>query len=227
MEERTIEDYCEGRKNAQVYKTVYESFIPCIASYQVYRTELDKRLVNGENDSELYTHSDEAFTLLLLENNFDRWMDIYQRHDGRPSPDIGSGKKKKFTSDVCPKYTYGGIVYSKEKSVSNSKGWTKEGIERFNELFDRVNQDRKLNPLFVKRWLREKRAEKSNTKTARKKSNQDIVLPRDELDYFAKTNNQSSIVDQSTAGIGEDSDDEEDEDEESDDSEENSENIHV
>ena len=44
-----------------------------------------------------------------------------------------------------------------EKSVEMGKGWTNEGIERFNTLFDKVREDRKKNTSFGKNWIAKER----------------------------------------------------------------------
>ena len=44
-------------------------------------------------------------------------------------------------SDKKPKYTRGGILYSSNLNRDDGKGWSNEGIERFNELFDLVRSE--------------------------------------------------------------------------------------
>ena len=58
------------------------------------------------------------------------------------------------------KYTRGAVVYSdksKKLTVDTGcgKGWSREGILCFNELFDQVSKDRLAHPEFVKIWLEE------------------------------------------------------------------------
>jgi hypothetical protein len=62
----------------------------------------------------MYTVSDEAFTLLLLENNYDRWTDIYKNRLEEPTvveTDDNAAtmetRNRKWESDVSPKYTDG------------------------------------------------------------------------------------------------------------------------
>ena len=40
------------------------------------------------------------------------------------------------------------------KEGDQQKGWTNEGILRFNELYEIVSKDRKKNPGFVSDWLK-------------------------------------------------------------------------
>ena len=91
------------------------------------------------------TVSDEAFALLLLENNYNRWIDM--------------GKTGNWLySDVHPLYTSGGNVKQTPKpnnvnksiskknfpnlgtnlstpSTAKYQGWSNKGIKRFNYLF--------------------------------------------------------------------------------------------
>ena len=152
----TLEEYLEGRTLPSAYRIVYEMFIPSIASSETFKMQMGQRMRNEKDTRELYTKSDEAFTLLLLENYYDRWMDIYQNHGGRPPVNRGS-RKKCFESKVRPKYTAGGNVYDEQGGKASScgmrkgKGWDISGIRRYNELFDQVEADRNNHPLFVKR----------------------------------------------------------------------------
>ena len=75
------------------------------------------------------TVSDEAFAILCFENNFDTWMDMGLRGD-------------KKTSMVPRKYTNGGISQNRKASSQHNRGWSDEGLHRFNELFDLVQKNR-------------------------------------------------------------------------------------
>jgi hypothetical protein len=46
----------------------------------------DRQVSVATNDKTLCTVSDEAFALLLLENSFDRWQDIYRLRKGEVTP---------------------------------------------------------------------------------------------------------------------------------------------
>lgn len=101
---------------------------------------------------------DEAFALLVFENNFDRWLDMAVRDDWT-------------SSSVKPKYTTGGNANQTPKSDKNVslakkgkssstdfsrtegfeendpstamyQGWSMKGIKRFNELYDLVKVER-------------------------------------------------------------------------------------
>ena len=72
--------------------------------------------------SKLSTVSDEAFALLVCENNMERWIDMYARTDRK-------------SSEVIPKYTNGGRSQVGNGSSQRCKGWSVEGTRRYNAIF--------------------------------------------------------------------------------------------
>ncbi len=62
-------------------------------------------------------------------------------------------KQREFQSDIPTVYTRGGIKYNKTSVTQPVKGWSAEGIVRFNTLFDLVKMDRAENPDFEMHWL--------------------------------------------------------------------------
>src|SRR5688572_25487944 len=81
------------------------------------------------NLSNYATVSDKAFALLCLENNYKTWMDM-------------SLTGNKTTSNVPRKYTNGGSSKGKNGTSQHNKGWSNEGLLRFNELFGLVEKNR-------------------------------------------------------------------------------------
>ena len=66
-------------------------------------------------------------------------------------------------------------------NAGKGKGWTNAGITRFNVLFKEVKQDRINCPLFVKRFLNEKRESKEEVETSKPKKRKEVVIPLDDL----------------------------------------------
>ena len=132
---------CGGREDEAKYREVYLRFVPCITGKSVFAN----RLLTATKEKDLCTRSDEALTLLLLENSYDRWIDIYKKADGKVSK-RRLDKNRQWHSDVRTLYTDGGIMYRLNShnttKPSKSKGWTNEGIERFNVLCTKVRFDR-------------------------------------------------------------------------------------
>ena len=61
--------------------------------------------MTATKDEELLSISSEAFGLLVLENHWDRWLDIYTKCGGK----IKDIKKKEKLTNIQPKYTRGGL----------------------------------------------------------------------------------------------------------------------
>jgi hypothetical protein len=136
----SIVDLCIGRRDHDQHRQVYLRFVPCITGKSAFAN----RLLVATKESDLCTRSDEALTLLLLENSYDRWIDVYKKAAGEVSK-RRMNKNRQWHSDVRTRYTDGGIMYRSNHDTtkcSNSKGWTNEGIECFNELCSKVSCDR-------------------------------------------------------------------------------------
>jgi hypothetical protein len=114
-----------------------------------------KRCVSNPNSKKyesLCTINDEAFALLLLENSYNQWLDLFLNNKG-PVMQRRGVKQWGFQSDVPTLYTRGGIKYDKTDMTQSVKGWSEEGIARFNALFDQVIADHARNPDFERKWL--------------------------------------------------------------------------
>ena len=127
--------------------------MPCVVGRRLYKKRLR---IFPKKDSDMFTASDEAFMLLLLENSWRRWLDIYHNApDETTSSRTGclQPRKWKFVSDEPTLYTTGGIRYLHGKEGRSTNGWTSEGIKRYNELFRLVKQDRAERPRIFKEWV--------------------------------------------------------------------------
>ena len=184
-----MKDFLEGRKNKTAYTVFFERFVPCSTK----KTNWDRRVTkasttvgNGGNNKgkSLCTISDEAFALLLLENSFDRWFDLFSNRKGTVAVVQRRGVKERgFQSDVAPLYTRGGIKYNRTEVKQAVKGWSDEGMDRFNELFDHVKQDRIDNSTFEIEWLQARLGADGEGAGAsnRKKHKRNPVVTRSEL----------------------------------------------
>jgi hypothetical protein len=155
----------QGRRNANMYKVFFDNFLPCV----IKKSMFDHQVAVATNDRTLCTVSDEAFALLLLENSFDRWQDdIYRLQKGEVTPKRGQ-KRREFESDVPTRYTKGGIVYDKMVKNNDPKGWSADGILRYNELYAMVKEDRKTNRSFTTNWLVKKKENQLDAVQTRKR----------------------------------------------------------
>ena len=184
----SLKDFLKMRCQPESYSDFFKYFLPAVG-----RKSFWKHLVaNSQCDSDLATVSNEAFALIVMENHWERWLDIYKKSNGdfhglktkRRNKD--KTEKHQCATNILPKYTRGGIVFrSKRKNADDGgKGWSAKGIERFNELFDMVIEDRRENPEFAVDWIAK---EKRSWKRKRK-------MMRDHLDDFPVARNELGPV---------------------------------
>ena len=171
-----MEDFLSGRENYDAYSDFFKYFIYPMGK----KTYWKQTIQNASNDQDMTTKSNEAFALLLLENQWDRWLDIFTLNDGKMTSRRGQ-KRATSESKVMPKYTRGGITYAAGNREDGQKGWSKEGILRFNALYDLVSEDRKKNPEFIKKWLESERENMSDGKRRRKKDIPEMPAAKHEL----------------------------------------------
>ena len=134
--------------------------------------------------SQYATISDEAFAILIFENNFDAWIDM--------------GMRKDTSGTVVPrKYTNGGKSKGEVASSQHNKGWSNEGLKRFNELFDRVKENRATPQAKVlEENFRSYCEDKASSKKKRVKPiEQECFAVRHELDSDSEDGNAKNIND--------------------------------
>ena len=148
----SLKSILKGRRNFQNYSFFFDRFVPLLERKSLF----ENRMKNAIIDEELICISSEAFGLLVLENHWDRWLDIYMKSRGRISI-RGGFKMKNVCSSIQPRYTRGGLRNGKNREIGIGKGWSMEGIYHFNKLFYFVKRDQCKHPNFVTEWLQEKR----------------------------------------------------------------------
>ena len=152
----TMDEFCRGRADLGSFEIYFKNFVPAIVAKNKFKLRL---FAPTSDDQQMCTVSDEACTLLLLENNYDRWVDVHKnKTDGstRLDPAIANRevkRKRKWESDVSPKYTEGGICYSDARKLTH-RGWKEEGIRRFNTLCVMVKEDRTAHPSVLTAMMR-------------------------------------------------------------------------
>jgi hypothetical protein len=148
----SLEVFLEGRKNQEAYTVLFELFVPCVTKKKVWDIRLAQAQTKHESSrlKSLCSVSGEAFARLLLENSFERWLDIFSNHKGPVMQQRGV-RQREFQSDVP-------TVYDKTSVTQSVKGWSAEDIVRFNTLFDLVKRDRAENPDFERHWLEARRS---------------------------------------------------------------------
>ena len=104
--------------------TEYYDFVQHFLSVVVGKRTYAKKC-HVERISTFVTPSDEALAILLYENSYDRWIDMAKKRNTKKST-------------ILPKYTNGGESTGVTGSSKKYGGWSLDGIERFNELYDLV-----------------------------------------------------------------------------------------
>ena len=165
----TVEEFCEGRKNKIAYNLFYTKFVPAIVGPELFRQR-----IKDLSEHDLCTASDEAFTLLLIENSYARWVSIYELDGGIPSQRRGATKRT-FTSDIEDKYTRGGIKLSSDQVSQKQKWWTQDGIKRFNALFASVKKDRLRRPTFDAKFIKHVRERQTQPIQSKKRKYENVL----------------------------------------------------
>jgi hypothetical protein len=117
----------------------------------------------------LISKSQEAFTLLLYENGYNNWV-WASRNNQATSSDSGSDTGGNTTDSRCPGYGY--TERGKDTLSSRNGGWSRKGMERFNELYRRVREDRMADEGAFERVYRRHREVKSRTRKKRKRGSE-------------------------------------------------------
>ena len=68
----TLQEFLEGRSNFEAYSQFCSYFLPSVGKKTYWRDTV----LNAKTDQDVITKSNEAFTLLCLENQWDRWFDL-------------------------------------------------------------------------------------------------------------------------------------------------------
>jgi hypothetical protein len=192
------------------YTVFFDLFVPCATKKTSWDRRIAKALTKTDSNNKeqcLCTVSDEAFALLLLENSYNRWLDLFTNNKG-PVMQRRGVKQRGFQSDVPTLYTRGGIKYDKTDVTQSVKGWSDEGISRFNELFDQVKKDRAANPGFERKWLEARKSAQEEEGATAKKRKRQPTQARSELFESDNDDDIAPIADEAPVGdSGSESDD--------------------
>lgn len=164
-----MNDFLQLRSRPTSYMVFCKHFLKCVTR----KTKFDSNIKTAKTYNDVCTVSDEAFALLLLENSWDRWCDLYAKDPTSLLPKRGGRQRDdRLLSAVKTKYTQGGHKYfasgdgstTGSTSSKSGKGWSLEGMLRYNELFDLVEADRVGNPEFLDLLLDEMKESKAKPK---------------------------------------------------------------
>lgn len=150
-------------------------------------------LQDNFDPNNLCTPTDEAFALVYYENVHDRLLDIFKKNGNQPPNNRKKGRKRLYYSDVPTLYTEGGIMFKDPSKKQKSKGWSIDGLKRFNELVRKVREDRKKFPDFMKTVIESERNRlqpDDSAPTPSNKKQKEIILI--ENDLFLEDDHQFS-----------------------------------
>ena len=136
-------------EDEETYIWVCCKFIKCVVGADNWKSNCFRRPV-----SEFVTNSDESFLLLILENNYIRWMEEALRAANRKK-DID--EEEENGEDSLPEALYTNSGNSKTDGKGSSRrfqGWSMEGYKRFNRLHELVRSDRRRRSGFELRLKR-------------------------------------------------------------------------
>lgn len=177
---------------------MYEDFVLYYVSAVVGLRHFEKQKLRS-NYSEYATVSDEAFAVLTIENNWNRWMSMAKTNHWKDSPvrtkwtvtrdtpvvsDSGKLKKQKLP----PNEERIDTDLPEGPQARRYRGWSAQGINRYNQLFDQIKKER--NSKRGKRFEVKLRAsmehraanEKNNGKNKKRKTELTALpMPKHEL----------------------------------------------
>ena len=139
--EYQLTDFLDSRESKDVYEVLMSKFAQSLVGSREWKNKINK---TKDQINDLVTVSDEAYLLLLLENNWSCWVELNNIMGNEYTP-----SKNKVPLQHKPKYTY----VSKSGVNHNQHGWSGEGIKRYNVLFELVNMARENHPEVDKHWL--------------------------------------------------------------------------
>ena len=166
------------RMNQDFFFYICDTFYKAIKGKVVYSGHTKVQLM-----SEVVTPSDEAFVLLTIENNYDRWVNQYKIDHEHNGEDL--------KNEVWGPYTRNGI--GNTGFTRRNSGWSTQGIERYNELCEDINKDREEDAAkgeeSVEVIYQKARLKKSPVKSKKKSKKEDDLPARPKvykyMDYSA------------------------------------------
>jgi hypothetical protein len=123
----TMDTILELSINQQTYLWFAQEFVRIVVGKKVWKSHAFR-----SDLSEFCSMSGEAFCLLTVENNYDRWSGMVESGD----------YADKNSTAPPPLYTNAGKSSRLKGTAKAFQGWTMEGYQRFNDLYDMVKYDR-------------------------------------------------------------------------------------
>jgi hypothetical protein len=160
-----VSTFLQMRKASFFYKMFFNNFVKQIVGCNVYNDRMHDR---SRHPDTLCTVSDEAFCLLVIENYYDRMMEIFRVNKNvTPPPKLYKKLSDELGEAFNAKYTLSGNTKGTTKVPG--KGWTEDGMKRYNQLYNLVIADRKKYPSFLQELCDKARKKKTEVATMNRK----------------------------------------------------------
>ena len=169
----------DRRKNFEAFVYMVENFLSSVnAEQNNYRGSTRK----VANLSEVFTVSDEAFALLLVDNYWEKWENVLKK-------DTLEKEKKADKSLFKARYT-------DSEAGRNEDGYSDEGLQKYNELVKMVSEKRNeqktgedLEEYLMAHWI-------GNTREVQKKKPRPAVIGFVDTDaLFGSDSSEKTKVD--------------------------------
>ena len=177
----SMERLRQWREDPAVFKYVVNNFLSTVKGKKRFRKQAKSLPL-----SEILTPADEAFVILVIDHNYDRWVDGYKKWK-----EANFDKKKQDESKIKTKFTSGG-------STRAGEGWVSEAIVQFNKYYKYVVEERETDQnrgggksyeeTYMNEFL-EQSPIKENRRVSKPKADRPAVmcqLPWDELEKKKK-----------------------------------------
>ena len=122
------------RTSSAAYIELLDCLVRAVVGRKVY---MDNRLTKPL--MEWFTYSDEGFLLLCLESYGPKWNRAWARHQHQGQQNVAAADEEEEEEEEEEEALYTG------KAKGTKRGWTKEGLERLNEIMVEVTRDRVAN----------------------------------------------------------------------------------
>jgi hypothetical protein len=128
----TLEQFLELSPSGKPYQWFCKDLLPCVVGAKLWHKKHNKELIGT-----IATCSDEAFALVILENNYERWMAVARWHVNNANMATEDKAPKNFPGSL---YTNSGLSKKNGRSCC-LQGWARKGYLRFNALYNQVSRD--------------------------------------------------------------------------------------
>ena len=72
-----VKKFFKGRKNGGYYDLFLSTFVKQVVGITTWNEKLKNQNLKGNN---LFTPSDEAFAMIVLDNNFEYWSEMFENN---------------------------------------------------------------------------------------------------------------------------------------------------